>query len=306
LGFLRLFGPGLGNLLFPWARFVVASRQYGLTPIAPAWPQFKWGTVKRGETDKRFYFGLFRAPAGQITGWRKALLLSRLRPVPEDAFRVAAEARRDEADCVVVFEGLGDYFEAVRDHHQYVRDQLLLMTRPEHKAGLTHDFRHSISVHVRLGDFGPPAGTAVLPPGSCTRLPLAWYRHVILQIRAAADADVPVHIFSDGTDEELAPLLQLPRVRRLTFGSSIADLLALSRACVLIASGSTFSRWASYLGRMPVVMYPGALGQHLYYENPAAEVECGTDECLPDDFLGQIDFLGRLPRLARGGDGCRA
>ena len=54
----------------------------------------------------------------------------------------------------------------------------------------------------------------------------------------------------------------------------MADLLALSRSELLIASGSTFSMWASYLGRMPVIWYPGRLKQKLYFDNEALEVEC--------------------------------
>jgi hypothetical protein len=50
----------------------------------------------------------------------------------------------------------------------------------------------------------------------------------------------------------------------MSFGSAIADLWALSNANVLVASGSTFSMWASYLGRMPVIWHPGQLSCPLY------------------------------------------
>jgi hypothetical protein len=299
LCFFRLFGPGLGNLLFPWARFMVATRKCGLTPIAPAWPQLKWGTIRRREKDKRFYSGLFHTPDGQIMGLRKLLLLHRLRRVSEDAFHAMADKQQIGDDSVVIFEGLGTYFGPILREHQYIREQLLLMTRREHQGGMSYDFRASISVHVRLGDFAPSTDVPVRQPQSCTRLPVPWYRHVALQIRAAAGSNVPVHVFSDGTDEELVPLLSLPNARRLTFGSSIADLLALSCARVLIGSDSTLSRWAFYLGRMPAVVYPGLLRQPLYYENPAAEVECGPEDRLPDAFLEQIDFLTRTQAIVR-------
>jgi hypothetical protein len=297
--FFRLFGPGLGNLLFPWARFMVATRKYHLTPISPAWPQLKWGTVRRGEKDRRFYFGLFRPPDGQITGVQKLRLLSRLGPVSEDALYATADRQHLDRDSIVIFEGLRTYFEPILEEHQYIKEQLLLMTRQEHQSGTTYDFRDSISVHVRLGDFAPPTDVPIREPQSCTRLSISWYRHIALQIRVVAGSNVPIHIFSDGTDEELAPLLSLPNAERLTFGSSIADLLAMSCSRVLVGSDSTFSRWAFYLGRMPAVVYRGLLRQPLYYENPAAEVECGPDERLPDSFLEQIEFLSWPRRVVR-------
>src|ERR1035441_7562623 len=74
-GAFRWLGPGLGNLLFPWARFVLATKERGLTPIAPTWPAIKIGTLLRKELDARFYFGLFQAGPGHVVGWRKLWLV---------------------------------------------------------------------------------------------------------------------------------------------------------------------------------------------------------------------------------------
>jgi len=44
--------------------------------------------------------------------------------------------------------------------------------------------------------------------------------------------------------------------------------------------------WASYLGRMPVIWYPGQLRQKLYLEKPNAEIEVSETDTprLPSNF----------------------
>ena len=63
---------------------------------------------------------------------------------------------------------------------------------------------------------------------------------------------------SDGTKEELEPLLKLGNVEFVRPGCAISDLLILARSQVLMASGSSaFSAWASLLGQMPTSSHPG-------------------------------------------------
>jgi hypothetical protein len=104
---------------------------------------------------------------------------------------------------------------------------------------------------------------------------MTWFVHALDQCRSHLGACAPALVFSDASDEELRPLLGRPNVRRVFFGSSIADLLAMSTAAVLIASGSTFSMWASYLGRMPVIWPEGQRRQRLYGHLSEYEPELG-------------------------------
>jgi hypothetical protein len=86
---------------------------------------------------------------------------------------------------------------------------------------------------------------------------------MIEEVRAAAGKNLKAYIFSDGRDEELAPVLALPNVERITFGTSIGDIIGLSRTDLFIASGSSFSMWARYLGRMSCICYPNQIKQHI-------------------------------------------
>lgn len=269
----RLGGTGLGNLLFPWAHFVVGTSKYDLKPLAPTWPQIKMGPLLRGETDRRFYSDLFLTPKEQVSGISKMLLLARLPRVSQADF--ASNTRSDGRSRLVEFDQNGPMFDYILNDYALVKQELLRITRQHHKAALQYDFTNSISVHVRLGDFKVES----------LQTPIEWFLEAIKEVRRTIGAGIKVHIFSDGTDDELRPLLDLPRVSRISFGSSIADLLGLSCANILIANGgSTFSKWASYLGRMPVMWRVGTLYQNLYHENAVAEIEWQPGEALPDGF----------------------
>jgi len=280
-GIVRFGGSGLGILLFPWARCVVASAKYRMTPIAPTWPSFKIGPLLRRERDLRTYRLLFHPRPEEMTGARKLLLLARLPHVEEEWVR-SIERETDKRggarqNVVVVFRGRKNYFMDILAEHALVRTELIEMTLDVHRKSLKEPFNPAIYVHVRLGDYRQT--------GRMT--PIDWYRCTITAIRRAIGVIAPVNVVSDGYDRELAPLLALENVRRVSYGSSIADLLAMSTAAVLVASGqSTFGQWASYLGRMPVVWPTGYLTQKLYYDMECGlEIEHSPGMPLPGRFL---------------------
>lgn len=274
--YFRFLGPGLGNLLFPWARSIIASKKYGLTPVSPTWFQIKVGPILRREDDLRSYFDLFKENPCEISGMRKLLYLLIHSSVPEDYLAYLKSGIPPKNDTkIIIFEGLRDYFNSLIMEHTFVYNELLKITRNEHKKGLCFDFRKSISVHIRLGDFKGWRAT-----------PIQWYINTLHKLRAEVGHGWPIYIFSDGTDEELMSVIRLPNTTRLSFGSSIADLLALSKAHLLIGSaGSTFSQWASFLGRMPVIWPPGSLTQHLYYDNTLSEIEYDQEDNFPEGFI---------------------
>jgi hypothetical protein len=284
-GLLRVSGGGLGNLLYPWARATVACRKSGLQRIWPTWPQVKLGPLLRREADLRFYLDLFCPSREDVTGARKLWMLATSRRVPEEAF--SREPGSLPPGAIVEFTGMGGYYERILSDHALVLDALLSITRPSHLDGMKFDFGRAVSVHVRLGDFSQPTRAEhldVLSGHANYRQPIEWYGAMIDAIRSRLQSQVPVWIFSDGTSAELGALLAMPRVKLITFGSGLADMLALSRAPVLVASGSTFSMWASYLGRMPVIWHPGQMRQRLYFDNPAAEIELAGEDSLPESF----------------------
>jgi hypothetical protein len=277
----RLLGVGLGNLLFPWARAALAARNHGFTRIQPTWPQFKPGAFLRREPDPRLYAGLFRADDDELTGLARLRALMTGCRVPEASVSEARDRR-----TVVVFEGFGDLFSSILKEHDFVGRRLLRIVKPVHLAKLDPGLPRSIAVHVRLGDFT----TRTEPPFPT---PIEWYRGSIERVRDIVGRDTEFVVFSDGGDEALRPLTSLPGVRRATYGSVIADLVAMSRSLALIgAAGSTFGMWAAYLGRMPVMWTNGrempAWQQNLYYDDPEREIRVGLHEPLTVPFADRV------------------
>ncbi len=275
----RVASLGLCNLLFPWARCLVACRKNGWRMISPVWWQMDVFRLWQRSRDTRFYTGLLLTPSSAVTGFKRLCLLSRLRRFPEDEKSLNFNIT-DNSDLIIEFTGNRDYFTSLLQEHDTVRNELLTLTREEHKSGLAFNFRKSISVHARLGDFSPGNGSDLFTSQYNRRISLDWYVEAVGAIRCSVGQDWPVYIFSDGTDNELRPLLSMHGARRVTFGSALADLWALSQAHVLIASGSTFSMWAAYLGQIPSIWYPGQ-SRSLCVRTPATQVEWIPGASLP-------------------------
>ncbi len=207
----------------------------------------KIGPLIRRERASRSYSNLFDSPSESLSGIarRRALMVRK---------RIHEEKLNFERDGdIVTFSGMNGYFQPIVDDHQLVASRPRAISREEHREGLRWDFSSSICMHVRLGDFSSAASAEAITAGKTNvRLPLEWYREVAEGIREVRGRSTRIYLFSDGSDQELASPLDLDNCQRLSFGSALADLLALAQNECLIASGSTFSMWASYLGRMPV------------------------------------------------------
>jgi len=286
---IRLGGPGLGNLLFPWARSVAFAKRHDLQRINSTWRTVKLGPLLRGEFDKRLYNDLF--DEREISGLKKFFLLQLAEKISEkdaeEAIRVTG--RRPK---VVVFEGMERLFEPILKDHEAVKEELLKMVSSHHKEAAGRFSPAGISVHIRMGDFSTPPDEETLREGHWNyRLPLRWYVNVVENLRKTAGTTLPVYVFSDGTDEELKDVLSLPHVERVFFGSAIADMLALSRSRLMVASASTFSMWASYLGRMPVIWYPGLHRMKLYVDTTVYEGTLDYDETVPKSLRETLSGL---------------
>jgi hypothetical protein len=169
-----------------------------------------------------------------------------------------------------------------------LRERFLAMVRPAYLPNKV--VRNKIAIHVRMGDF-LAAKTAADVKRNNTRIPVSWYRQLLLRLRKDMATDVAAIVYSDGTDEELAELLQTPLVERAPQQASVTDLLGISLAPALIASGSGFSLWGSFFGQVPTMHFPGRkrVGGN---SNPLHDIEANGEDKLPDGFIKAI--LDRL------------
>ncbi len=273
LWWFRAGGDGLGNLLFNWARCLSHCRQDGYQMIWPAWASIKPKNLRVNPHDFRFYGNLFSRPAGVVGGWEKARILATSHWVPE------AKRQWARPGDLVIYRGMGGYFQPFRWDHALISRALAAMTRPSHKLGLGQRF--PVGIHIRRGDFLRGRTESEIRRRDGIAIPIEWYTAALEALRGKI-GEREARVFSDGTDRELQPILDMPHVTRCDYGSAIGDLLALSGARYLIASGSTFSMWASYLGQMPTVWYPSKLIMKLNLAHPEWEFEWEPGLAMPD------------------------
>ena len=226
LGFVRLSGPGLANCLFMACRAYLDAKDLGLEFVDPTWRKISIGPYLRGERDKRAYSDLFTHRG--VSGLKKMWLLARMKV--------------GMAKDVHVVPDISGYFIPLYGRHKEVKEYIDSITIPETISLLQGvDLSHHIAVHVRLGDYN-----------QSLRIPLEWYDGIINKLLELVPT-LKFALFSDGTDEELALLLRHPEVARHFYGNAFADMTAISKCRMLIASDSTFSAWGAYLGQIPII-----------------------------------------------------
>lgn len=254
LGFFRIGGPGLANCLFVAARAYLRAKDLGCEMLRPTWERLSIGQWIRGERDKRFYYGLFKDESVWST-CRKLLLI---------------KFNKD----VAVEEGLRNYFEDILDRQDEVREWFFKSIESNAIRDVPSDLYNYIAVHVRLGDFPQSMRTSV-----------SWYRDIVLQLSRHFGKDVLV--FSDGSEAELHDLLAIPNTRRVFYGNAIADMVAISRCCMLVAGKySTFSAWGAYLGNVPSIFQEIDYGRIV---PNGLEVRIGQTTKIPDIFLERVE-----------------
>lgn len=277
---------GLGNCLFPWARCWLWCRAHSIPMLAPDWKQIRIGPYLRGERDKRQYHRLFR-PDRYIAGPLRLAVLTASRSVAESA---VAPDRRPSWPTVVRFSGVGDYFLELAGQSQSLLDELRAYAKPERVPHRLPE-KPYVAVHVRRGDFSSPQGNELLRGGHNYRIDLEWYKSAIATLRHELGHPVPVELFTDGTSDEVAPLLELEHVSLRVADTAIEDLLLMSGAGALIASGSSFSIWASYLAQCPTIWHRGQRRGGAT-SIPAFEPEWMPGERLPAEFV--VEASARL------------
>jgi len=262
--------------------------------LAPTWTQPKIGPLLRGETDPRYYTGLFDN-SGYVRGISKYWLLLRAQRVAEPEAEAVLAASRPSRPTLLVFSGLEGNFSPLVGHRDLLRARLhAILARPTRARLRSSETDFFVGVHFRRGDkptlrFGQyyprmPSG-GIEMNAAC---PTEWFVRCIQGIRKAIGRCVSVRIFSDAHEEELKPLLRLPNVHCPRQQSSIVDMLLLARSRVLIGTGgSSFSMWPTFLGSMPTIWYPETRSFYTGWQ-PSSDFEAGVDGSLPAELVCRL------------------
>ncbi len=259
-------GAGLGTRLFPWARCAIFAQANKIPMLAPQWVQPRVGPLLRGGIDIGAYhrqillLGLFRHPPGTIRRLGKLF-------VQLTGTRVEEPVRLDETHdfapsdqkVIVTFHGVGDKFERLNGHDQFLLESLQAITRHGWIEFVDGMGSVPIGINVRLGnDFGTARSDEEYYTKGPLKTPVEWFVACLEWLRGMLGYPARAVVVSDGTRAELGPLLDLENVEFIRPGCAISDLLILAKSQLLLASGgSSFSAWASFLGQMPTISHPG-------------------------------------------------
>jgi hypothetical protein len=301
-GYPEIGRTGLGHSLLAWARCVVWCERHGFEMLAPRWLRVRTGPYLRRERDKREYFRYFTR-AG-LKGWPlryPILAISEKTVSVQGKFAVDINSPEFIADIktrkntqVVIFDNaLSDnevkYFHTIYGQSKMLRQRFLAMVKPKFKStGLA---RGHIAIHVRMGDFTVAYSTNDLTRNNM-RLPITWYGAALKQLRNQLGVATEAIVFSDGTDEDLRLLLEMEGVQRAPKQDSVTDLLSISEASALIASGSGFSLWGGFLGQLPVLYFSGRK-RVKSNDDQALEIEWAEGAIIPSAFIAGV--AQRLP-----------
>lgn len=236
IGF-RIGGAGLGNLLFCLSRALCLSNKYNLQLINPTWPSIKFGPWLRNEKDKRSYIGLFK-PIG-ISGFNKYISILYHKKISENEYDPTYFN-----GYVLLISGLGNYFQDFKHEHSYIKGQLLNMMSDHTKHSFNNFKGFGVGIHLRLGDFT-----------NSNRIKTYWHQSIIMKIMNKFHKDIPVYLFTDGKDDEpeVKDILKIRNSVKINLGNPLAEIFALSKCAVILASNSTFSAWASFIGQNPTI-----------------------------------------------------
>lgn len=236
----RLLGPGLGNLLFPVYRAYQAHREFGGTLVFPQFMQLKVGPWLRRERDARSYGDIF--------------LKRNLTEVRQHIHALVLSAARDRSR-LRTYEGLGNYFHDLNPKfksdfigfltHRYARQDML----NQESSKITPN---DICVHIRRGDF-QPAGAGG-NGGMNYQVDDDWY----IQATKVARSKSPtgrVMIFTDAesTSEKIINGIMPDEID--TAPDALQSMIKMSKHGQIVASKSSFSLWAAYLGSGSAIIH---------------------------------------------------
>jgi hypothetical protein len=227
LGFIRIGGPGLGNLLYPYFRAIIYAKENNLQIIDPVFRSIKVKLLFKNQ--KRTYNYKLN---NTITGFKRILILTKSKE--EEFQNINSEIK--------VFKGFHNGFKSFYGYENFLFSNL---TSIYNKSEINVEkFKNSICCHIRLGDF--KISTKEITNN--TRIPISWYKEVIQTLRKK-NGVLKVFIFSDGNVSELSEILMMDNTEIESSNEPIHDIVKMSSSKFFIGSYSSFSMWASYFSK---------------------------------------------------------
>jgi hypothetical protein len=231
---------GLCNKLFVWAKALVFAEINDMEMYCVGWTKPKIGTFIRKEKSNRLYLRQIK----KQSFLNSLKILFRYSYSPKVYDPPVSKISDHDGRSVFVFRDLQansnpeDPFRDLIDFRDFVLISLSNLIRNECRNQISESSYTPIAVHVRRGDFRHFDWWQ----------PIENFCEILQNARGLAQECLPATVYSDGTLEDLKPLLEMPNVTLAPNAPDIVDLFRLSRSKVLITSrASTFSNWAAFM-----------------------------------------------------------
>ena len=243
---------GLGNKLFSWARAYCATQILGAIQIQPKWFALRNAAILRGGIDyfnvlgTLFLYNNFKSDPSAISRLYIEMqsrlgMLKIQKHYLSDLSDLKAYTFSDR-DWIIFRADQAHHFSDLFQYRNSIKKKLQELSKnTDYLKYLVEPF---IAIHYRSGnDF--KAHTARDPQA---KTDLQWFTHAVDWARHKY-GNLPVHVVSDGDTHHLLHMIKgLTGCQIHRSGTAIQDLLFLSKAKVLLASGnSSFSAWSSFL-----------------------------------------------------------
>lgn len=260
----RIGGSGIGNLLFVYARaYKMSLQDQNSILLNPTWNCIKPKWIFRLDFSRN-YINIIH----NDSLFRRVWLRIRL--------HLATKNQR------IIVRGLANNFEDLKGFQDKMHSRLLFMLRRREVAIYDNYNYKFIGMHIRTGDFQSNHVDVHKPINqSNEQVPLVWFKKCI----ECLSPENRIIIFTDAKEGD--SVFDLACNGNVEFFSAtnnpLTTLLVMSRSEMLIASNSSFSGWASFLGQMPSYYFPGTINS----------LTCGSEigKTLPFSEISKSAFL---------------
>ncbi|MEO8471930.1 MAG: alpha-1,2-fucosyltransferase [Chryseolinea sp.] len=232
---------GLGNKLFVWAQCILFAKNNQCDYSVKGWYHLHVRTflriIFRGEKRHEYYFDPFKSGLldnAKFLGFNE----SNGRFVSQvDSGKVI------DNEAVFYFNEFNkdDHFVTLRDYRELISKVFWSKLKLRY---IPSDRENDISIHIRRGDFVSTGWVS----------PLEYYKTILINIRKYLGFQVNAMIYSDGTREELADILNEPNTLFYNTVNPMYDLVSMSRSkLIILSANSTYGMWAAFLSEAAII-----------------------------------------------------
>ena len=243
---------GLGNKLFSWARAYCTTQILGAIQVEPRWFALRNAATMRGGIDRRnilgalFLFNNFKADPFAISRIYLEIqsqlgVIKRHKHYLSDLSELESNVFTGQ-DWIIFRADREHHFSDLADQQSVIKQKLQQLSKISINNQSTQE--HFIAIHYRSGnDF-----TTHTASGPQAKTDLNWFIRAIDWARQHY-GNLPVYVVSDGAPHHLTDRFKcVSGCQIYKSGTAIEDLLFLSKADILLASGnSSFSAWSAFL-----------------------------------------------------------